>query len=181
MTSPRPHFDLQPSLEGALVRLRPLRAEDYPDLYAVASDPLIWEQHPERERYQEATFQRFFAEAMASKGALLALEATSGRVIGSSRYFGHDPAGSEIEIGWTFLARSHWGGRYNGEMKSLMLRHAFRFVENVVFLIGPQNHRSQRAIERIGGAPVGTRPDGRGGISLVYRIRAADFERDAPG
>lgn len=65
-------------------------------------------------------------------------------------------------------------------MKSLMLRHAFRFVENVVFLIGPQNVRSQRAIERIGGMPVSTRPDGRGGISLVYRIRAADFERRAP-
>lgn len=152
-----------------------MRHEDYSDLYAVASDPLIWEQHPERERYQEATFQKFFAEAMASKGALLALDAATGRVIGSSRYFGYDPTSSEIEIGWTFLARSHWGGRYNGEMKSLMLRHAFRFVERVVFLIGPQNVRSQRAIERIGGVRVGTRPDGRGGISVVYQITAGTF------
>ncbi len=175
MPSERPHFDLQPILDGSLVKLRPLRHEDYSDLYAVASDPLIWEQHPERERYQEATFQKFFAEAMASKGALLALDAATGRVIGSSRYFGYDPTSSEIEIGWTFLARSHWGGRYNGEMKSLMLRHAFRFVERVVFLIGPQNVRSQRAIERIGGVRVGTRPDGRGGISVVYQITAGTF------
>lgn len=175
MTSENPSIDLQPTLEGSLVRLRPLREDDYPDLYVVASDPLIWEQHPERERYQEATFQKFFAEAMASKGALLALDAATDRVIGSSRYFGYDPTTSEIEIGWTFLARSHWGGRYNGEMKSLMLRHAFRYVENVVFLIGPQNLRSQRAIERIGGVRVGTRPDGRGGISLVYQITAAAF------
>jgi RimJ/RimL family protein N-acetyltransferase len=145
----------------------------------VASDPLIWEQHPERERYQEAIFQRFFAEAMVSKGALLALDAATGRVIGSSRYFGYDPVRSEIEIGWTFLARSHWGGRYNGEMKQLMLQHALRFVENVVFLVGPQNVRSQRAVERIGGVRVGTRPDGRGDVSLVYQITAADFERRA--
>lgn len=175
MTPEPPPFDLQPILEGELVRLRPLREEDYADLYAVASDPLIWEQHPERDRYQEATFQKFFAEAMESKGALLALDATTGRVIGSSRYFGYDPARSEIEIGWTFLARSNWGGRYNGEMKSLMLRHAFRFVESVVFLIGPQNVRSQRAIERIGGVRVGTRPDGRGGISVVYQITSGSF------
>jgi RimJ/RimL family protein N-acetyltransferase len=179
MTSEIASFELQPTLKGSLVKLRPLRDEDYSDLYGVASDPLIWEQHPERERYQEATFQKFFAEAMASKGALLALDAATGRVIGSSRYFGYDRDKSEIEIGWTFLARSHWGGRYNGEMKALMLGHAFRFVESVVFLIGPQNVRSQRAVERIGGIPVGTRPDGRGGISLVYRIKAADFERRA--
>jgi RimJ/RimL family protein N-acetyltransferase len=167
-------IDLQPILEGSLVKLRPLRDEDYSDLYAVASDPLIWEQHPERERYQEATFQKFFAEAMASKGALLAVDAATGRAIGSSRYFGYDPVRSEIEIGWTFLARSHWGGRYNGEMKSLMLHHAFGFVQRVVFLIGPDNVRSQRAVERIGGTRAGTRPDGRGGISVVYQITAGE-------
>lgn len=175
MTYESRSVDLQPVLNGALVRLRPLRIEDFPDLYAVASDPLIWEQHPERERYQEATFQKFFDEAIASKGALLAVDAASGQVIGSSRYFGYDPARSEIEIGWTFLARSHWGGRYNGEMKSLMLRHAFGFVERVVFLIGPQNVRSQRAVERIGGVRVGSRPDGRGGTSVVYQITAESF------
>lgn len=179
MTVERPPFDLQPVLKGALVELRPLQDDDFTDLYAVASDPLIWEQHPERERYQEATFRKFFAEAMQSKGALLALDATTGRVIGSSRYFGYDPARSEIEIGWTFLARSHWGGRYNGEMKTLMLRHAFRFVENVVFLVGPQNLRSQRAVERIGGKRIGTRPDGRGGVSLVYQITADSFAQRA--
>jgi RimJ/RimL family protein N-acetyltransferase len=77
---------------------------------------------------------------------------------------------SEVEIGWTFLARSHWGGEYNGEMKQLMLRHAFRFVKRAAFLIGPQNIRSQKAIERLGGIRVGSRPDAAGRESHVYEI-----------
>jgi RimJ/RimL family protein N-acetyltransferase len=166
-------FELQPVLAGELLALRPLRPEDFPALYAVASDPLIWEQHPNNDRYQEAVFKEFFREALASGGALLALDAKDGRVIGSSRYHGYDEAKSEIEIGWTFLARSHWGGTYNREMKQLMLRHAFKFVTRVVFLVGPQNLRSQRAMEKIGGVRVGTRRDANGRESVVYQITAS--------
>jgi RimJ/RimL family protein N-acetyltransferase len=165
-------FDLQPTLEGELLRLRPLRSEDFPDLYAVACDPLIWEQHPAKDRYQEEVFKGFFRDAMESGGALIAVDSKDGRVIGSSRFYGYDPEKSEIEIGWTFLARSHWGGVYNGEMKQLMLRHAFQFVNHVVFLIGPQNVRSQRAVEKIGGVRVGSRRDASGRESLVYQITA---------
>ena len=114
-------FDLQPHLTGELLELRPLAAEDFRDLYAVAADPLIWEQHPCSDRYQEDVFKVFFREALESGGALIATDAKDGRVIGSSRFHGYDAAKSEIEIGWTFLARSHWGGVYNGEMKRLML------------------------------------------------------------
>jgi RimJ/RimL family protein N-acetyltransferase len=166
-------FDLQPVLRGELLELRPLRPEDFPDLYAVASDPLIWEQHPIRDRYKEEVFKGFFREALESGGALTAADSKDGRVIGSSRFHGYDQERSEIEIGWTFLARSHWGGIYNGEMKQLMLRHAFRFVNNVVFLIGPQNLRSQRAMEKIGGVRVGSRPDASGRDSFVYRVTAS--------
>lgn len=162
-------FDLQPTLRGSLLELRPLRPEDWHPLYAVASDPLIWEQHPERERYKEEVFREFFRVALESRAALVAIDLQDGRVIGSSRYHGHDEAQREIEIGWTFLARSHWGGRYNGEMKQLMLQHAFQFVDNVVFLIGPGNLRSQRAIQKVGGVLVGPRSGG-GHESLVYRI-----------
>ncbi len=165
-------FDLQPILTGDLLRLRPLRAEDLDDLYSVASDPLIWEQHPVRDRYKEEVFKGFFSESLESGGALIAMDVKDGRVIGSSRFHGHDEAKSEIEIGWTFLARSHWGGNYNREMKQLMLRHAFRFVKTVVFLVGPENLRSQRAMEKLGGVRVGSRPDGSGRDSLVYEITA---------
>ncbi len=168
-------FDLQPILKGELLELRPLRAEDFHDLYAVAADPLIWEQHPIKDRYKEEVFKVFFREASESGGTLIAIDSKDGQVIGSSRFHGYDKEKSEIEIGWTFLARSHWGGIYNREMKQLMLGHAFRFVNSVVFLVGSQNVRSQRAMEKIGGVRVGSRCDGGGRESFVYRITASSF------
>src|SRR5690349_6593290 len=116
-------FELQPTLKGERIELRPLRPEDFDALYAVASDPLIWEQHPSSDRYKKDVFQAFFREALNSGGALLVLDAQTGAVIGSSRFHGYDEAKSQVEIGWTFLARSQWGGVANGEMKRLMLRH----------------------------------------------------------
>jgi N-acetyltransferase len=163
-------FDLQPTLIGDLLMLRPLRSGDFDELYAVASDPLVWEQHPESDRYKREVFEGFFRGAMESGGAFTALDLAESKVIGSSRYHGYDPEKSEVEIGWTFLARSHWGGRYNGEMKRLMLQHAFQFVDSVVFLIGPTNIRSQRAIERIGAVRDGSRLISAGRESFVYRI-----------
>lgn len=166
-------FDLQPTLKGELLTLRPLRPEDFHDLYAVAADPLIWEQHPNRDRHREEVFRQFFHEALESGGALIAIDSDDDRVIGSSRFHAYDPEKSEIEIGWTFLARSRWGGLYNREMKQLMLRHAFRFVKKVVFLVGPQNLRSQRALEKIGAVRAGPRLDASGLDSLVYQITAS--------
>ena len=122
-------------------------------------------------------FREFFREAISSGGALIAFDSQSGQVVGSSRFHGYDEKASEIEIGWTFLARSHWGGRYNREMKQLMLRHAFRFVNSVVFLVGPQNLRSQKALEKIGGVRAGSRRDGSGRDSVVYQITASTFAR----
>jgi len=162
-------------LTGELLELRPLRAGDYHDLFAVAADPLIWEQHPCKDRCQEEVFKVFFREALESGGALLALDRKDGHAVGSSRFHGYDEGKSEVEIGWTFLARSHWGGTYNREMKRLMLRHAFQFVNSVIFLVGPRNFRSQRAVEKIGGVRAGTRLDGGGRESLVYRIEASTF------
>ena len=103
---------------------------------------------------------------------MIGIDIKDGKVIGSSRFHGYDKEKSEIEIGWTFLARSHWGGAYNREMKQLMLRHAFRFVERVIFLVGPKNLRSQKALEKIGAVRAGSRPDSRGQDSFVYEITA---------
>jgi len=143
-------FDLQPDLKGELIDLRPLKPEDWDDLFAVASDPHIWEQHPESDRYKEDVFRVFFREALESGGAFVVIDAKTQQIIGSTRFYGYDPERSEIEIGWTFLARKYWGGRYNREMKQLMLAHAFKFVESVVFFVGENNVRSQKATERIG-------------------------------
>jgi RimJ/RimL family protein N-acetyltransferase len=147
----RHEFNLQPNLKGELIELRPLRPEDWDDLFAVASDPLIWEQHPESDRYKEDVFKVFFREALECGGAFVIIDTTSQQIIGSTRFYGYDPEKSEIEIGWTFLARKYWGGRYNRELKQLMLDHAFKFVESVVLLVGENNVRSQKATEKIGG------------------------------
>jgi len=168
-------FDLQPTLNGELLELRPLQPEDFNALYAVASDPLIWEQHPAKDRYKEEVFKIFFREGLESGGALIAIDSRDGQVIGSSRFHGYDQEKSEIEIGWTFLAKSHWGGIYNREMKELMLRHAFKFANSVIFLVGPQNLRSQRAVEKIGGVRVGSRPDRSGRDSFLYQLTASTF------
>jgi N-acetyltransferase len=148
-------FELQPNLKGELIELRPLRSEDWDDLFAVASDPLIWQQHPENDRYTEDVFKIFFKDALDSAGAFVVIDTKSQQIIGSTRFHGYDPEKSEIEIGWTFLARKYWGGRYNREMKQLMLAHAFKFVENVVFFVGESNIRSQKATEKIGGIKSG--------------------------
>ncbi len=167
-------FDLQPILTGTLVHLRPLREEDWNDLFRVASDKLIWEQHPEPDRYSEKVFRRFFREAIESRGALIALKSRSGRVIGSSRFHGYDAEKSQVEIGWTFLARDCWGGAYNREMKELMLEHAFKFVRRVNFVVGTENFRSQHALEKIGARLIGNILDEAGQERLLFQIQRAE-------
>ena len=157
--------------------LRPLGPADHDRLFAVAADPLIWEQHPDKTRSQPDGFRIFFQQALDSGGALLATETSSGQVIGSSRFHGYDEAAGEVEIGWTFLARSHWGGEYNREMKRLMLDHAFRFVDRVVFRIDPANYRSQRAVEKLGAVRARMRADASGRPSYVFQLTASEWSR----
>ena len=171
-------FDAQPVLQGERLELRPLRAEDWQALYAVASDWLIWEQHPAHNRHEIEVFRTFFDEALASGGALVVIDRANGLLIGSSRFHGYDEAKSEVEIGWTFLARLYWGGVYNGEMKRLMLEHAFRFVDSVIFVVGPRNLRSQRAVAKLGAVLTTDEPPRDGDNDrLVFRLTKAAFQK----
>jgi len=167
-------MELQAHLSGEFVELRPLRTEDWDGLFAAASDPLIWEQHPASDRYQEKVFGEFFQGALESKGAFVVIDRKTGKIIGSSRYHNYDSEKSQLEIGWTFLARSYWGGKYNGEMKRLMLEHAFRFVDVVVFRVGATNLRSRKAVEKIGGVLTNRRETidlyGRAIEHVIYKI-----------
>ena len=143
--------DFQPTLSGPTVMVRPITADDWTELFVAGSDPEIWKVHPVRDRYTEAGFRKFFDSAVDSKVGFVFVDRATGRLIGSSRYYGHDPARSEIEIGWTFVVRSHWGGAINREVKRLMLDHAFGFVDTVIFWVGDTNWRSQGAMKKIGG------------------------------
>ena len=173
-------FDAQPVLQGDRLELRPLQAEDWQALYAVASDSLIWEQHPARDRHEIDVFRAFFDEALAAGGTLVVIDRANGLVIGSSRFHGYDEATSQVEIGWTFLSRLYWGGVYNGELKRLMLEHAFQSVDSVIFVIGPNNRRSRRAVEKLGAVLTDETADGSGGPSVVYRL-TKDAYRAAAG
>ncbi|HEY0236498.1 MAG TPA: GNAT family N-acetyltransferase [Afipia sp.] len=143
--------DFQPTLTGDTVVIRPVRSGDWPALFAAASDPQIWKLHPASDRYTEPVFRKFFDDALASNTAFVFVDRASGALIGSSRYHGYDSQRGEIEIGWTFITRDHWGGATNREVKRLMLDHAFTFADTVVFWVGETNWRSQRAVEKIGG------------------------------
>ncbi|MBC7891707.1 MAG: GNAT family N-acetyltransferase [Sphingobacteriaceae bacterium] len=140
-----------PTLQGPTLTLRPLHPDDFEALYQSAADPLVWEQHPSRLRYQRPVFEAYFAGAIASGSALAVIDHQTGQLVGCSRYYDWNEAGREIAIGYTFLARSHWGGTANAELKKLMLDYAFQWVDTVWFHIGPENWRSRRAVEKIGG------------------------------
>ena len=177
-------FDLQPTLKGDLIELRPLGPQDFDALFSAASDPKIWKQHPESDRYQREVFQRFFDGALESKGAFAIIERKSGRIIGSSRYCNLDLANREVEVGWTFLEREFWGGIYNRELKQLMLEHAFRFVDRVVFVVGEQNFRSQKALAKIGASFLKKTQlpgdDGTIKTNLVFAITAKSYRSVVP-
>lgn len=128
---------------------------DFEELFRVAADPGIWEQHPDKTRHTREGFAKFFRSGMESGGALVALDKATGAVIGASRFTDHRPEASSVEIGYTFLARAHWGRGTNAEMKRLMLEHAYRFVEKVYFVIGPENFRSRKAVEKLGAVLAG--------------------------
>ena len=147
-------FDLNPTLENELIFLRALKEQDLDPLYQVAKDPLIWEQHPCNDRYKRDVFETFFKESLDSKGALLVIDKENNEVIGSSRFKLIDGVESAVEIGWSFLSRKYWGGKYNKSMKILMIDYAFNIIEDIIFYIGKDNIRSQKAVEKIGGVRI---------------------------
>jgi RimJ/RimL family protein N-acetyltransferase len=143
--------DFQPTLVGPTIAVRPISTDDWTELFVAGSDPKIWEVHPASNRYTEMEFRKFFDGAVKSKMGFVFVDRATNRLVGSSRYYGYAPEIGEIEIGWTFLSRSHWGGAANREVKRLMLDHAFSFVDTVVFWVGNENWRSHGAMTKIGG------------------------------
>ena len=170
----------QPVLEGERLLLQPLQPDDWDALFAVASDREIWAIHPAHDRWQEPVFRAFFDGALANRGAVAVIDKQTGAIVGSSRWQDHDPVdGGSVEIGWTFLARSHWCGLFNPELKRLMLAHAFTHVRRVVFHVGETNLRSRRALEKIG-ARLTDRTDmtfiaGRDVRHVIYEITRESF------
>ena len=144
------NLNLQPFLENDIVALRPLKQLDFDALYSVASDPLIWEQHQNKDRHTHVNFMKFFNESIAAKGALVIIDVKTEKIIGSSRFKIGDESHSVVEIGWSFLGRTYWGGDYNREFKKLMINYALQYCKYVVFYVNSMNFRSQKAMEKLG-------------------------------
>jgi RimJ/RimL family protein N-acetyltransferase len=161
--------------------MRPLTRQDFEDLYHVASDPLVWEQHPARDRWQRDVFELLFEDAMASNGAFAVIDKETDKIIGSTRFHRIIESENAIEIGWTFLARKYWGGHYNRSMKQLMIDWALQFVDNILFYVGENNIRSQKAVEKIGGGRIleieGTPLELRSNASIIYCITRETWRR----
>lgn len=166
------HFDPQPILSDAAIRLRPLTEADRLTLAEVASDPAIWEQHPDRRRHTPEGFKAYFDACLASGMALVIEDRAQDRLIGASRFAGREVQ-SEVEIGWTFLSRAYWGGTWNRRAKALMVSYALKSFDTVVFLVGVDNIRSQKAVEAIGAVADELSEDRSGTPSRLYRLNAA--------
>jgi N-acetyltransferase len=172
---------LQSILENENIELCPLNEQDFDDLYAVASDPKIWEQHPNKERWQREVFQTFFKGAIQSKGAYKIIEKATGDIAGSTRFYDYNEAENSVFIGYTFYATKYWGKGFNHAVKEIMLDYAFQFVSKVYFHIGANNIRSQIAIGRLGAEKIreelvnyfGEAPK----LNFVYEIDKQNWEK----
>ena len=175
-------FNLQPQhLKNQIIQLFPLQEDDFEELYKVASDPLVWEQHPNKLRYQREVFQNFFEGAIQSQGAFLIRDRQTNEVVGSSRFYDFDENDNSILIGYTFIGRQFWGKGFNASLKKLMLDYAFQYVDKVYFHIGAQNYRSQKAIEKIGAIKIGEQEVEYYGedskLNYIYQIKNPNSSR----
>ncbi|MEJ2884762.1 GNAT family N-acetyltransferase [Pedobacter sp. GR22-6] len=177
-------LDLQAILENEHIALYPLSAHDFEMLYAAASDPEIWRQHPNKDRWKKEVFRNFFEGALQSKGAFRIVDKTSGKTIGSTRYYDHEPNDNSIFIGYTFYATSCWGKGINPAVKALMLDYIFQFVNKVYFHIGAGNIRSQIAILRLGAVKIDEQEVTYFGesakLNFVYEIQRDQWQQRKP-
>jgi RimJ/RimL family protein N-acetyltransferase len=174
-------FSLQPTLENDLLIIRPMQADDFDGLYKVASDPLVWAQHPAKDRYQLPVFTALFNDGLASGGAFVVIDKSTQAIIGSTRFNPVKESTNAIEIGWSYLARAYWGGVFNKAQKHLLMDYAFEYVENVLFYINQNNMRSRKAVEKLGGTLLthldGQLLDPRSDVGVIYKIARKDYTK----
>jgi len=172
-------MNIQPTLENENVKLLPLNQNDFEELFAVASDPLVWEQHPNKDRYKREVFENFFLGAMESGGAFKIIEKNTGEVAGSTRFYDYNPEDNSVFIGYTFYGTKFWGSKLNPQVKKLMLDYIFQFVDKVNFHVGKDNVRSQKAMEKLGAKKVDEVNVAYFGepekLNVVFEIRKTDY------
>ncbi|MBF4485741.1 GNAT family N-acetyltransferase [Flavobacterium sp. CSZ] len=174
------NINIQPTLENDNVLLYPLQEKDFDVLFAAASDPKIWEQHPNKDRWKKEVFKIFFDGALQSKGAFKIVDKTTGETIGSTRIYDYNEEENSIFIGYTFYATAYWGKGINRLVKATMLNYIFQFVSKVYFHIGADNIRSQIAIRRLGAEKIAEQEVNYFGeapkLNYLYEINKSKWE-----
>lgn len=174
------NFNLQPDfLEDEIIKLIPLEEKHFEELFIIASDPLIWDQHPAKERSTREGFKAFFETGISSKGAFLILDNKTNEIIGTTRYYDYKPENSSIAIGYTFLARKFWGGPYNKSCKKLLIDYAFQHVDSVIFHVAAENFRSQKAVLKLGAEKTNLMVVTNNGLNIPhfeYELKAVSFK-----
>lgn len=148
-------FPMPVRLENDRTILLPLLEKDFVALYSVASDPAIWAQHPQSDRWKPEVFRIFFESAIQSGSAYKILDKATGALAGITRFYDYNQAAGSIAIGYTFLAVRYWGMGLNTSVKHLLLDYAFQWVHKVIFHVGAANYRSQQAVTKLGAQKVG--------------------------
>lgn len=168
-------------LEGERVRLEPLTPAHLHQLVAACNDDALWEFTFRANLFaQEETAKRLIADAIEDPHtvAFVVVDKATNTVIGSTRYFDIEEQHRKLEIGWTFIARSHWRTHVNTECKLLLLRYAFETwnAARVQLKAEAVNQRSRNAILRLGATHEGTfrnfriKPDGTKRDTAFYSI-----------
>lgn len=141
-------------LENETLILYALRESDFDALYRVASDPAIWKQHPNKDRWKKEVFNGFFEGALKSNGAYKVVDKFTKNVLGCTRFYEYNAEEKSICIGYTFYATACWGKGINHAVKRLMLETIFPIVSTVYFHVGAENIRSQIAVSRLGAVKI---------------------------
>ncbi|MEX2210423.1 MAG: GNAT family protein [Gaiellaceae bacterium] len=137
-------------LEGRIVRMEPLGEQHFERLSEAAGDPEIW-RWMTGDGSRPDVFRSWFDESLAERIAFATVDAATGTPVGSSSFLALVPEHRRVEIGHTWLARSHWGKGANVEAKLLMLDHAFGELgmRRVEFKTDALNERSRRALKAL--------------------------------
>lgn len=174
-------FSIQPILQRENILLTPLEENDFDQLHVAASNPEIWEQHPNKNRWQKEVFQNFFEGAILSKGAFKIIDTNTKAIIGSTRFYDYNKEDNSILIGYTFFDKTYWGKGINPLVKSMMLDYIFQHVTSVDFHIGAANIRSQIAIERLGVTKIGEQEviyfGEESKLNSIYRLSKEDWKK----
>jgi RimJ/RimL family protein N-acetyltransferase len=143
------------NLSGKKV-LTPLSTNHRDDLIRAATDGNLWEVW-HTSVPSEATINNYIGQALREAETrnglpFVIIDISTGKVIGSTRFYNTTPQFRRMEIGYTWYAKSYQRTGVNTECKYLLPKHAFEQLDSIAveFKTNWHNHPSKNAILRLG-------------------------------